>query len=30
MFKTPVAVNHIAITMPNREAWLKQLAFLGQ
>ena len=28
MFKTPVAVNHIAITMPNREAWLKQLAFL--
>jgi catechol 2,3-dioxygenase len=28
MFKTPVAVNHIAISMPNREAWLKQLAFL--
>src|SRR5271163_1994891 len=28
MFKTPVAVNHIAIAMPNREAWLKQLAFL--
>ena len=28
MFTTPVAVNHIAITMPNREAWLKQLAFL--
>jgi hypothetical protein len=28
MFKTPVAVNHIAISMPSREAWLKQLAFL--
>ena len=28
MFKTPVAVNHIAITMPNREAWLKQLSYL--
>ena len=28
MFKTPVAVNHIAISMPNREAWLQQLAFL--
>jgi catechol 2,3-dioxygenase len=28
MFGMPVAVNHIAITMPNREAWLKQLAFL--
>ncbi|TMJ49681.1 MAG: VOC family protein, partial [Alphaproteobacteria bacterium] len=27
MFKTPVAVNHIAISMPSREAWLKQLAF---
>ena len=24
----PVAINHIAITMPNREAWLKQLAWL--
>lgn len=23
-----VAINHIAITLPNREAWLKQLAFL--
>ena len=28
MFDMPVAINHIAITMPNREAWLKQLAFL--
>jgi catechol 2,3-dioxygenase len=28
MFGTPVAINHIAITMPSREAWLKQLAFL--
>ena len=28
MFGMPTAVNHIAITMPNREAWLKQLAFL--
>jgi len=26
MFDMPVAINHIAITMPNREAWLKQLA----
>ncbi len=30
MFGSPVAVNHIAITLPNREAWLKQLAFLRQ
>ena len=28
MFDMPVAINHIAIMMPNREAWLKQLAFL--
>jgi hypothetical protein len=28
MFDQPVAINHIAITMPNREAWLKQLAWL--
>ena len=28
MFGAPVAINHIAITMPNREAWLKQLAWL--
>ncbi len=28
MFGTPCAINHIAITLPNREAWLAQLAFL--
>jgi catechol 2,3-dioxygenase len=28
MFEQPIAINHIAITMPNREAWLKQLAWL--
>ena len=28
MFDMPVAINHIAITLPNREAWLKQLAWL--
>jgi catechol 2,3-dioxygenase-like lactoylglutathione lyase family enzyme len=28
MFGMPLAINHIAITLPNREAWLKQLAFL--
>jgi len=28
MFGMPVAVNHIAITLPGREAWLRQLAFL--
>jgi catechol 2,3-dioxygenase len=28
MFDMPLAINHIAITMPNREAWLKQLAWL--
>jgi catechol 2,3-dioxygenase len=28
MFGMPVAVNHVAITLPNREAWLQQLAFL--
>lgn len=28
MFGMPLAVNHIAIAMPNREAWLKQLAWL--
>lgn len=30
MFGGPVAINHIAITMPNREAWLKQLAWLRE
>jgi catechol 2,3-dioxygenase len=28
MFGMPVAINHIAISMPNRDAWLKQLAWL--
>jgi catechol 2,3-dioxygenase len=28
MFDTPVAINHIAIALPSRDAWLKQLAFL--
>jgi catechol 2,3-dioxygenase len=28
MFGAPVAVNHIAIAMPSREAWLKQLVWL--
>jgi catechol 2,3-dioxygenase len=28
MFNSPMAINHIAIALPNREAWLKQLAFL--
>jgi catechol 2,3-dioxygenase len=28
MFGMPTAVNHIAIALPNREAWLRQLAYL--
>jgi catechol 2,3-dioxygenase len=28
MFGMPLAINHIAIQMPSREAWLKQLAWL--
>lgn len=28
MFGMPCAVNHIAIALPSREAWLDQLAFL--
>ncbi|MBV9862643.1 MAG: VOC family protein [Alphaproteobacteria bacterium] len=28
MFGMPHAINHIAITLPGRDAWLKQLAFL--
>ena len=24
----PMAINHIAITLPNRQAWQRQLAFL--
>jgi catechol 2,3-dioxygenase len=26
--KTPQAVNHVALLLPDREAWLRQLAFL--
>jgi catechol 2,3-dioxygenase len=28
MSESTVAINHIAITLPNREAWLQQIAFL--
>ena len=28
MSNSPVAINHVAITLPSREAWLKQIAFL--
>jgi catechol-2,3-dioxygenase len=28
MFNSTLAVNHIGITLPSRDAWLKQLAFL--
>jgi catechol 2,3-dioxygenase len=28
MWDAPVAINHIAITYPTREAWLSQLAYL--
>jgi catechol 2,3-dioxygenase len=28
MFNSPLAINHIAIALPDRDAWLKQLAFL--
>lgn len=28
MFGMPLAVNHIAITLPSQEAWAQQLAFL--
>src|SRR6266480_1273492 len=28
MFDMPLAINHIAIHMPSREAWLQQLAWL--
>lgn len=28
MFNQPSAINHIAITLPDRDAWLRQLAFL--
>jgi catechol 2,3-dioxygenase len=30
MFGAPCAVNHIAIALPSREAWLDQLAYLQQ
>jgi catechol 2,3-dioxygenase len=30
MFGMPVAINHVAITLPSREAWLKQLAYLQE
>ena len=28
MFGAPVAINHVAFTLPDRETWLRQLAFL--
>jgi catechol 2,3-dioxygenase len=28
MWDLPIAINHIAITYPSREAWLDQLAYL--
>jgi catechol 2,3-dioxygenase len=28
LYDMPMAVNHIAITLPSREAWLQQLAYL--
>ena len=28
LFGMPSAINHIAITLPDREAWLKQLSYL--
>jgi len=28
MSDSPLAINHVAITLPSREAWLKQVAFL--
>jgi catechol 2,3-dioxygenase len=30
LFGAPQAINHIAIAMPDRESWLKRLAFLQQ
>jgi catechol 2,3-dioxygenase-like lactoylglutathione lyase family enzyme len=30
LFGMPVAVNHIAITLPSREAWLAQLEYLQE
>ncbi|MBM3491322.1 MAG: hypothetical protein FJX68_12905 [Alphaproteobacteria bacterium] len=28
LFGEPVAINHVAIAMPDRESWLKRLAFI--
>jgi catechol 2,3-dioxygenase len=28
LFGSPCAINHIAVTLPSREAWLRQLAYL--
>lgn len=28
LFGMPTAINHIAITLPSREAWLKQLSYM--
>jgi catechol 2,3-dioxygenase len=30
MVGMPCAINHIAVTLPSREAWLKQLAYLQE
>lgn len=30
LFGQPVALNHVAIALPNREAWLKRLTYLQQ
>ncbi|MBV8616675.1 MAG: VOC family protein [Acetobacteraceae bacterium] len=30
LFGAPCAINHIAITLPSREAWLRQLAYLQE
>jgi catechol 2,3-dioxygenase len=30
MFGMPCAINHIAIALPSREAWLRQLAYLQE
>ena len=30
MFGMPCAINHIAIALPDREAWLRQLAYLQE
>lgn len=30
MFGMPLAINHIAVTLPDREAWLRQLEYLQE